>query len=196
MKTNSTKEKIIYSMYEHVGKLGYDATALSMIADDLGIKKASIYYHFKTKESIYIAVFEEILSEAYEETFNYSVTKENYVNELLNFSTNSMNSILQDELFINVMIDFYIQSKKLESVRQILHEFEKKDMEEMISILQTGVTLGIFDSSFDVDLEATILLNTMEGLEYDLAFSNNRSKQELIWKTTVMRMLEHNKISH
>jgi len=40
---------------------GYDGTSLSEIAKEVGINKSSIYAHFKSKESIFMAVFDDAL---------------------------------------------------------------------------------------------------------------------------------------
>src|SRR3954454_6889801 len=43
---------------------GYEATSLRAIADELGIQKPSLYYHFKGKEDILRALFDERGDEA------------------------------------------------------------------------------------------------------------------------------------
>lgn len=40
-------------------KKGYEATSLREIADELGIQKPSLYYHFRGKEDILRALFDE-----------------------------------------------------------------------------------------------------------------------------------------
>lgn len=42
---------------------GFDGTTLAQIATDSGIRKASLYYHFPTKESLYLAVIGAILDD-------------------------------------------------------------------------------------------------------------------------------------
>jgi AcrR family transcriptional regulator len=41
---------------------GYDATSMRELAEQLGITKAALYYHFKNKEAIILSLFEEHLS--------------------------------------------------------------------------------------------------------------------------------------
>jgi AcrR family transcriptional regulator len=42
---------------------GYDKTSLREIADRLGVTKAALYYHFKSKEEIVVATVEDFLAD-------------------------------------------------------------------------------------------------------------------------------------
>ncbi|TBL78580.1 TetR/AcrR family transcriptional regulator [Paenibacillus thalictri] len=42
---------------------GYDGTSLGQIADDVGIKKQSIYTHFKSKDDLFLHVLADIVEE-------------------------------------------------------------------------------------------------------------------------------------
>ncbi|MFG1923309.1 TetR/AcrR family transcriptional regulator [Cryptosporangium sp. NPDC048952] len=42
---------------------GYAGTSLQMIADEVGITKASVYHHFRTREELLFAVVEPLLTE-------------------------------------------------------------------------------------------------------------------------------------
>ncbi len=44
-------------------KFGYEGTSLSMITEELGMKKQSIYAHYKSKEDIFISVLNTVLQE-------------------------------------------------------------------------------------------------------------------------------------
>jgi len=42
---------------------GYEGTSLSMITDELGMKKQSVYAHYKSKEDIFMSVLDSVLEE-------------------------------------------------------------------------------------------------------------------------------------
>jgi AcrR family transcriptional regulator len=42
---------------------GYEGTAISMVADEVGVSKATITYHFNSKEDILVALAEPLLDE-------------------------------------------------------------------------------------------------------------------------------------
>jgi AcrR family transcriptional regulator len=47
-----TRQQILETAQRLFADLGYDATSLQMIADELGLTKAAVYYHFPTKNEI------------------------------------------------------------------------------------------------------------------------------------------------
>jgi AcrR family transcriptional regulator len=51
-KITQTKDKILKTALQSFLTVGIDQTSLNSVADQIGIKKPSIYYHFKSKEDI------------------------------------------------------------------------------------------------------------------------------------------------
>ena len=53
---NSTRERILDVALELFVAQGYDGTSLRQIAEQLGVTKAALYYHFESKEDILMAL--------------------------------------------------------------------------------------------------------------------------------------------
>ena len=53
---NSTRERILDAALELFVTQGYDGTSLRQIAEQLGVTKAALYYHFESKEDILLAL--------------------------------------------------------------------------------------------------------------------------------------------
>jgi AcrR family transcriptional regulator len=47
-----TRQQILETAQRLFAELGYDATSLQMIADEMGLTKAAVYYHFPAKNDI------------------------------------------------------------------------------------------------------------------------------------------------
>jgi AcrR family transcriptional regulator len=47
-----TRQQILETAQRLFAELGYDATSLQMIADEMGLTKAAVYYHFRAKGDI------------------------------------------------------------------------------------------------------------------------------------------------
>ena len=59
----NTRERIQQIAIELFNEQGYDRTSLREIAEELGVTKAALYYHFKTKEDIAASYFDDFLGQ-------------------------------------------------------------------------------------------------------------------------------------
>ncbi|MFJ6392854.1 TetR/AcrR family transcriptional regulator [Streptomyces sp. NPDC091972] len=59
MTAGTTRDRITQTALKLFTAKGYDKTSLREIAEHLGVTKAAVYYHFKTKEDILTALFAE-----------------------------------------------------------------------------------------------------------------------------------------
>lgn len=57
----TTRQRILDVAVDRFTEAGYEATSLREIAEDLGITKAALYYHFKSKDDIARALIEPFL---------------------------------------------------------------------------------------------------------------------------------------
>jgi len=53
-----TRQQILETAQRLFADLGYDATSLQLIADEMGLTKAAVYYHFRAKTDILHAAME------------------------------------------------------------------------------------------------------------------------------------------
>jgi AcrR family transcriptional regulator len=52
LQAERTRQQILETAQRLFTELGYDATSLQMIADEMGLTKAAVYYHFRAKSDI------------------------------------------------------------------------------------------------------------------------------------------------
>lgn len=58
--TESTRDKIKNVAFSLFANKGYEGTRMNEIAEGVGIKKASLYAHFNSKDEIFFTVFEDV----------------------------------------------------------------------------------------------------------------------------------------
>ena len=62
MEKGNTKRKILETALQLFSQKGYEATSISQIADAVGIRKASLYSHYASKQEILNALIESVLA--------------------------------------------------------------------------------------------------------------------------------------
>ncbi|WP_462316862.1 TetR/AcrR family transcriptional regulator, partial [Methanobrevibacter sp.] len=79
----NTKERIFDASLDLFSKRGYDSVSLREIADEVGIRKSSIYSHYPSKEAILMDIFDYFTNLfEYDELLNsreYSLSEENEI---------------------------------------------------------------------------------------------------------------------
>ena len=63
MDRGNTKQEILKASPELFSVQGFEATSISQIADAVGIRKASLYSHFDSKQAILDAIVKEVLEQ-------------------------------------------------------------------------------------------------------------------------------------
>jgi TetR/AcrR family transcriptional regulator len=58
-----TRAEIVAAAERHFAERGFEATRLDDIADDVGIRRAAIFYHFGDKQDLYREVLEEVFGD-------------------------------------------------------------------------------------------------------------------------------------
>lgn len=58
---SQSKQRIIDTAFRHFVLNGYEGASLATIAEDIGIRKASIYTHFKSKDSLFLELLQDAL---------------------------------------------------------------------------------------------------------------------------------------
>ena len=61
--TIDTRQRLLDVAVALISQHGFAGTSLQMIADELGFTKAAIYYHFRTRDQLLIALMEPLLQQ-------------------------------------------------------------------------------------------------------------------------------------
>jgi AcrR family transcriptional regulator len=154
-------QMIIEVAQKRFGLFGVEKTAMHEIANDLKLSKASLYYYFPDKESLYRAVVEKeqnefiakisdrILSIKEPEQLlrEYAKSRLSYFRTLLNLSR------LRLEVYSDLKPGF----------RETIQIFKEKEKEIIKRIFDKGIRSGIFFIN-DTDQTASLFLDLLKGL--------------------------------
>ena len=115
-KIMTTKEKIIYESLKLFSQKGYDGVSMREIAAAVGIKGASIYNHFKGKEEIFNAIFDEMKAHYDNVAASMNIPTEDnddMVNMYLNIDENGLQKMAEGLLHFFCKDEFAVMFRKL-----------------------------------------------------------------------------------
>lgn len=154
-------QQIIEASQKRFGLFGVEKTSMREIADDLNLSKASLYYYFPDKESLYKAVIEkeqeEFVSSISERISSFHEPEQlliEYVNARLSYFRTLLNlSRLRLETFSGLKRGFI----------EAMKAFREKEKEIIINIFKKGIEAGIFHIQ-DPEQMAYLFLDLLKGL--------------------------------
>jgi len=152
---------IIEASQRRFGIYGLEKTSMREIADDLNLSKASLYYYFPDKESLYKAVVEkeqvEFISSISERISSFNEPEQlllEYANARLSYFRTLLNlSRLRLESYSGIKPVF----------RETILKFKEKEKEIVRRIFEKGITSGVFFIK-DTDQTASLFLDLLKGL--------------------------------
>lgn len=158
-------QMIIEASQRRFGLYGLEKTSMREIANDLNLSKASLYYYFPDKESLYKAVVEK---EQTEFIFRISerISSFNEPEQLLLEYANARLSYFRTLLNLSrLRLESYSGIKP--AFMETILRFKEKEKEIVRRIFEKGIVSGVFFIN-DTDQTATLFLDLLRGLRISL----------------------------
>ena len=127
-----TKERILHQALRLFSQKGYDAVSVEQIATAVGIKAPSLYKHFKSKQEIFDAIFEETARRYEDFTDSISVHVEDLEQDVAVFE-----KITEDDLVQKVksLIEYSLHDEYVSRFRRMMtiEQFRSPELSELYS---------------------------------------------------------------
>lgn len=137
----NTEEIILQAAKEVFLSRGYDGARMKEIAEKAGINKALLHYYFRSKEKLFLAVFESAMQKLFP-----SLVKIFSDDGSLNDKIRKFYDIHIGFLIDNPMIPGFIVSemaRRRESLQVIVDNFKKLDLyDNFHAVIQKGIDRG------------------------------------------------------
>jgi AcrR family transcriptional regulator len=158
---SNKEQQIIEAAQKRFGLYGADKTSMREIADDLKSSKASLYYYFPDKESLYRAVVEKEQNE-FLEKISKKILNIQEPEQLLREYANSRMSCFRTLLNLSrLRLEVYPDLKPV--FKDTIRLFKEKEKEIIIKIFAKGIRQRIFFID-DIDKTASLFLDLLKGL--------------------------------
>ncbi|WP_061809922.1 TetR/AcrR family transcriptional regulator [Rossellomorea vietnamensis] len=184
---NDNKQLIKSVALDLFGQKGYEDTSLAEIAKEVGIKKPSIYNHFRSKEDLFIEVLEElIVSEvtAYRKTEGTMNHQEPLKNVRVLFDLFCQRLMTTKEALLWKRVTFFPPEQFKDLIQEQFIHLEKVTTSILVSVYKEGVNQGMFQDVTEDEFVASFLC-LVDGVFLEHHYYTNEIFQQRIesaWK--------------
>jgi len=166
--SDGIRESIITAARSFFGKYGLSKTTIDDIARQAQMAKSSLYYYFKSKEEMFIAVVEQEATILKAAVADALASVDQPHEKLRLYFITRMRLFKELSTFYNVFKDEYIAN--YEFIQKIRKAYDLYEVDMIKGILSRGVIAKVFDIQ-DIDLTSTTLQGILKSLEYDWAIN-------------------------
>lgn len=194
-----SKQKILDEALRLFSTNGYEATSIGQITNAVGIKKASLYSHFKSKQEILDTLIEE-MSKRYDEQslfskINWENNKQDYT-EYITFSVDDFFQIIKKQLNLLIHDPYLSMTTKFLTIEQ----FRNPQFSSMLSKRIYTDVLNFHKGLIQYLIENGVLINDdveILALEFfaPISIQLYRIQREPEREEDAMRIIE-NHIKH
>ncbi|WDV45999.1 TetR/AcrR family transcriptional regulator [Clostridiaceae bacterium M8S5] len=197
----TTKDKIITASIKNFLIWGYEKTSLSMIAEDIGIKKPSIYYYFRSKEDLFTTCINYIM-DSLEKSLTDSIKNIKSSKQMLEsifttlFEFNSNLSLLVGNSYdkpVNMLNLLHLGINRFCAVKERIDRYYDTLKNVFIKMIEIGKKDNKIRKDLDTNALALELIAWIEGLfalsTVYSSFNINTMRNSLynnMWKTIAM----------
>jgi len=160
----------------HFTNKGYEGTSMAHIADDVGIKKQSIYTHFKGKDELFLQVYRDVFDAELKFVINYiDSNKTQPIEEFLyNFlllykERYEKNNITKFWLRISFFPPAHLYEQVIDSVYEYLDKVEK----HLLLVVEKAMLEGEISSTIDSQRATSAFLGVLDGIFVEMLYGGS-----------------------
>ncbi|MED3196728.1 TetR/AcrR family transcriptional regulator [Bacillus toyonensis] len=147
-KSEETFSAIMEVSYRLFAEYGIAKTTYSMIAEEVGIAKPSIYYYFKSKDALIESIFTELCKAMQFSSFFHTeeFTKENFIEKCVEIGFTIINEQQGDPYFNRVLQEYGLLSSRNDMYKDRLLTVQKEYLYGFESLLTKANELQLIEN--------------------------------------------------
>jgi AcrR family transcriptional regulator len=174
VQAEQTRQQILETAQRLFTELGYDATSLQMIADEMGLTKAAVYYHFRAKSDILHAAMQPGVHR---------------LKAILEEAAGIRGRRARVEYLVDGFTDFLVQHRQYAAIAFTDRAAKREHQDgEQATVAQSALTLLFGDNPAGADRLAFGVLFFIPQCLPDLADLTDEELRRAL-HTTILRML-------
>ncbi len=178
-----TRNKILNTASFFFAQKGYDGTGVAEICQEANISKGAFYYHFRSKEEVFLELINSWL-EQLEENLKEIDSKSSDVPETLVQMSFALKEIFQfPDRQAPLFLELWVKASREETIREITLAPYRKYQQIFARLMEEGIKEGSI-KNFDPHEGAQAILSLASGM-----FLQGLLDPEMEWEKTAPRVL-------
>lgn len=155
------KNQILSAAKQVFGRFGYNKTTLDDVASAVGMKKASLYYYYDSKEELFKDVVKSETDELIRELENKVFTINNVHDQLTTFIKTRLDYFQKLINLHNLTVNSILEFRPISEL--LYREFFDKQIQIVVKIISNGMQKGEL-KNVDADKTANIFVSAIESI--------------------------------
>ena len=160
MSENETRQAIIMAAIQLLGEKGFANVSMNDIVNVSGVSKGGVYWHFKSKEEIFLAIFDfffDVQLEVVNKTLEGEGKAADKLKRIFYLATQ------EAEVNLPPPLEFYALAARNEALKGRMADYFEAYRQRIIELLQQGIDEGEFEIN-DPGMVAINIISLMEGM--------------------------------
>ncbi len=173
---NNRKLDLLYKAARVFAEKGYQVVTVQEIADDMSLSKGGLYWHFKSKEELYIKVCEVNCTSsivAIKSILDLPVISWEIV---YRGHENLLAAYLNDPLQVSLILDFYAESKRVPAIHEKLLHLSEQRESLICLVFERMIRENLIHPMEDIRINARLLSNQLIGILFKYNILQNKEE--------------------
>lgn len=165
MKATETRTEILDTAQQLIQRLGVNAMSYADISKAVGIRKASIHYHFSTKDDLVAALLDRYnpyFLKLVDDIIASPEPPETKLSRYCALFEVTLSSGEQDKACLCGMLGAELKSLKNSLAERVIQFYQDNEV-RLVKILTEGREAGVFSFPGDINAMATLIFSLLEG---------------------------------
>ncbi len=165
------KETIFTAALQCFNENGYYKASMDMIAERAKMTKRGLYYHFKSKDELFIKLFHYMNRKYYEQIPSYAMKITDPKQRLLTFTKIGKQVLRKNTAFLKFSHEFMSIGVRKPEIRKVFASYYTDQVGRVRKIIEEGIDSGKFISIDPDKMARAIVLITIGA--YNVYFTLN-----------------------
>lgn len=180
-KSEETLSTIIEASYRLFAEHGINKTTYTMIAEEVGIAKPSIYYYFKSKDALIEGLFNELCQAIQFSTFfkTDEFTKNNFIEKCIEIGVTIIDEQDKDPFFNRILQEYMLLASRNSTYNERLLSIQREYLKGFEALLTKACSLQLIEDD-NLTAKAHMLALVLDNIGNFMMFDMNMDYKQ-IW---------------